>query len=281
MSHAMQALLAPHCTPQVWQRRDPAAELNALAGAADAAIFCVPARAYAELAGRLAPHLPAHAVCIGLAKGLDADGRTAPQAFAATLPSPSAYGFLYGPMIAEELLQGNPGFANVSANSATALATIQTLFAHTALVTRPSTDMHGDAWCAVLKNLYAVLFGYADGHGLGDNVRGLLTAAALAEMRRLVPLLGGRGDNIPGLAGLADLVTTATSASSHHHALGVQCARGACAAPTGEAVNTLEALTRHGLLDLADFPLLALTARCLAEPPVVKEAFAAALQARA
>jgi len=278
MGHAMHTLLAPHCTPRVWQRRDAAA-LTALASDVDAAIFCVPARAYAELASRLAPHLPAHAVCIGLAKGLDAEGRTAPQTFAATLPGTRAYGFLYGPMIAEELLQGRPGFANLSANSATALAAIEVLFAHTALVTRPSTDMHGDAWCAVLKNLYAVLFGCADGHGLGDNVRGLLTVSALAEMRRLVPLLGGRGDNIVGLAGLADLVTTATSASSHHHALGMKCARGTCDAPTGEAVNTLAAIARHGLIDPADFPLLALTARCLAKPPVAKEAFAAALNA--
>lgn len=281
MGHAMHALLAPRCEIAFWQRRDAAGDLDKRASDADIAIFCVPARAYAELAERIGPQLPPDAVCIGLAKGLDAEGRTAPQAFAATLASDRAYGFLYGPMIAEEMLRGRLGFANVSATSATALRAIETLFAPTALMTRRSTDMHGDAWCAILKNLYAVLCGCADGHGLGDNVRGLLSVAALDEMRRLVPLLGGRGDNIAGFAGLGDLITTATSTSSHHHALGVSRARGPVEPTSGEAVNTVAALTRYGLLNLAEFPLLALTARCLGAPPVSRDSFVAALTARA
>ena len=73
------------------------------------------------------------------------------------------------------------------------------------------------SWCGVLKNIYTPLFGLADGLGWGDNVRGRLASAALDEISRLVERFGGVPRIAASAAGLADLITTATSKSSHHY----------------------------------------------------------------
>jgi len=122
--------------------------------------------------------------------------------------------------------------------------------------------MAGSNWAVVLKNVYALAFGMADELGFGDNVRGWLAVMALREMDVLVQRLGGVAGTVGGLAGLGDLITTATSEHSHHRGLGRRLARGNVAGPagglTGEAIHTLAVIDRHRLLDAGGLPLFRL-----------------------
>ena len=43
----------------------------------------------------------------------------------------------------------------------------------------------------MLKNVYAILFGVADGLKLGDNMRGWLAVETLREIETIVTALGG------------------------------------------------------------------------------------------
>jgi len=72
----------------------------------------------------------------------------------------------------------------------------------------------------ILKNVYAIMFGVADELKLGDNMRGHLMVAAIAELSGIVQSFGGQAHTPYSYAGLGDLLTTATSEGSHHHALG-------------------------------------------------------------
>ena len=63
----------------------------------------------------------------------------------------------------------------------------------------------------ILKNVYAMVFGMADELELGDNVRGFLATATLQELDRIVLHQGGLPGTPYHLAGLGDLITTATS----------------------------------------------------------------------
>jgi len=110
-----------------------------------------------------------------------------------------------------------------------------------------------------------MLFGAADALQLGDNARGYLAVAALAEMEAIMHARGGQAATARQLAGLGDLVTTATSAGSHHHALGTQLVHGARDLH-GEGIHTLEMVRRFGLIDERNRPLFAL-ARQLVEQP--------------
>jgi glycerol-3-phosphate dehydrogenase (NAD(P)+) len=266
MGHAMEALLAPRAPLRIWQRPAPGrtvAPLETLAAEAEVVLLCVPTQPHRELAARLRPHLPADAICLTVAKGLDDSGATAAEVLAATLAPGATHGVLYGPMIGEELRAGRSGFAQLGLSDPGAAARAIALFAGSALHVQPGGDLIGLSWCAVLKNVYAILLGMAEGLGLGDNLRGYLVTAALAEMTTSVRALGGDPASVYALAGVGDLITTATSAGSHHHALGRQLARGERGALRGEGVHTLAVLHAHPRLPWQHYPLLAATLRCV------------------
>ena len=123
----------------------------------------------------------------------------------------------------------------------------------------------------ILKNVYAMAFGMADELRLGDNVRGYLATAAIAELHDIVVAMGGDGMAVYGLAGLADLITTGTSEDSHHHALGRQLARGDRSAVEGEGVHTLAMVIQHQLFAYNNYPLFTLMARLVREEGNVRE----------
>jgi glycerol-3-phosphate dehydrogenase (NAD(P)+) len=147
---------------------------------------------------------------------------------------------------------------------------IAPLFRGTSLVVEHTQDRLGIAWAAVLKNVYAMLFGVADELGLGDNTRGFLTVAAMRELQALLRRLGALSTAPYQLAGLGDLITTATSAGSHHHELGRRLARGERGL-AGEGVHTLAMLERYRSFDTADCPLLQVMAEGLREPEQIRE----------
>jgi len=273
MGRAMEQLLARHRLT-VWERRPKAGApvaLEDVAAPQDFVLFCVPAVPHFDLAARLRPHLGRDTLCLSVAKGLDERGRTAAQAMTDAFGSADGFGVLYGPMIAEEIRAGRPAFAQAGATHRESYERIRALYAGTALRLEHSTDIAGLSWSAVLKNAYAMLFGVADELQLGDNVRGYLAVAALAELEDIVANLGGRAETVRGLAGLGDLVTTATSAGSRHHELGRRLARGEAATEKAEGVHTLKTVRARGLFDIARYPLFHLIDRLLAEPAGARE----------
>lgn len=277
MGHAMQYLLDGRHEVSIWNRH-PVGNLAPVVleeAAADAAfvIYCVPVTPLAELATRVLPHLGAGSVSISVAKGLDASGRPAPRILTDVYANSRDFGVLYGPMIAEEIRAGRPAFAQVGVSRQAVFARIASLYAGSALSLAHSHDLHGIAWASVLKNIYAMLFGAADTLQLGDNVRGYLAVAALAEMQAIVTAAGGHAGTARQLAGLGDLVTTATSTGSHHHELGGQLVHGASDLH-GEGIHTLAMVRTYGLVDETGYPLFALARQLVEQPSVAATAIA-------
>jgi glycerol-3-phosphate dehydrogenase (NAD(P)+) len=239
--------------------------LEEAAAGAEFVIYTVPVTPLAQLAARVLPHLSGHSVSLAVAKGLDAAARPAPRILTEVYGGQRDFGVLYGPMIAEEIRAGRPGYAQAGVSSQPVYARLAGLYAGSALTLVPSGDLHGIAWASLLKNIYAMLFGAANALGLGDNARGYLVVAALAELEALVTAMGGRRETARDLAGLGDLVTTATSSGSHHRALGTQLVRGE-AGLQGEGIHTLAMLRQYSLFDESGFPLFALARRLVEQP---------------
>jgi len=260
MGHAMEAVLGPRHELAIWERFPAdgfvSARLEDAAPAAEVVILCLPAAPHGEVLQRIAPMLRADSTCLSIAKGLDDRGRYAAQVLDSVLGGSRAFAVLYGPMIAEELQAGGWGFAQAGC-PAKVYGSLEALFAGSRLRLAHTTDVIGVSWSVVLKNVYAIAFGAADGLGLGDNVRGCLMVQALRELERIVTDQGGDEATCHSLAGLGDLATTATSVDSHHHALGVRLARGETDDISGEGVHTLSMVSAHGLLDVARYPLMA------------------------
>ncbi|MEA5446747.1 hypothetical protein VCB98_13045 [Gammaproteobacteria bacterium AB-CW1] len=261
-------LLKDRMTVSSWDR-DPESgvesdPLETLAARAERVLLAVPASPHDELARRLAQSLPEHSLCFSIAKGLDSQGRTPAECMARHFGDngPIDWGMICGPMIARDLSAGRDGFAVAAGSSHEAARTIQSLFRDTPLRLDADSDVHGACWAAILKNVYVPLIGAADALGLGDNLRGFLIMEALAELAGIVEAFGGRRETAYGPAGLGDLITTATSANSHHRGLGEALARGdrsGIAVKNGyvrsEGVHTAMVMDEQQRLDVSGFPL--------------------------
>lgn len=286
MGHAMRVLLARRARLAVWrvtpQRQALGAAMRATLAASDFVILCVPTLALAPLLTRIMPCAARHAVYLSFAKGLDDSGCTAADILEARLGARASWGVLGGPMIAAELSGGRHGYAEMGTRSIAARRATLRLFRATSLhVAERASRPRAVSWCGVLKNIYTPLFGLADGLGWGDNVRGRLASSALAEIDRLVERITGTRHAATGAAGLADLITTATSKSSHHRALGQRVARGDYTKPEGEGPHALRVLQRLQRLPAAQtFPLLA-GAALLARRPAAARAHLCAWLERA
>ncbi|MCR4302981.1 MAG: hypothetical protein NUV63_01975 [Gallionella sp.] len=269
MGHAMEHLLgnfhpAIHDSRQVPGLQHVDVEQEA--GLADFVLLCVPSAPHQELLERFAPHLKKHCICLSIAKGLDEQGRTPAQIYEQTFNGRQPYGLLYGPMISEEIRADRYAFAELGCANVSIYRRVKNLFKGTGLYIWHSNDIAGISWSVILKNVYAIAFGMADELRLGDNMRGYLTVSALAELRAIVSRMGGKPAAPLHLAGLGDLITTATSPGSHHHELGRKLARGETEAISGEGVHTLKMVEKFRLFDYPAYPLYSLIHEIVKEP---------------
>ena len=277
MGHAMEHLLGDKHRLAIHDTRPveglPSINVEHEAALADFVLLCVPASSHHDLLARLSPHLQKHCICLSIAKGLDEQGRTPAQIYEQTFNGRQPYCLLYGPMISEEIRADRYAFAELGCSDASIYRRVRDLYKDTRLYIKHSTDITGISWSVILKNVYAIAFGVADELRLGDNMRGFLTVTALAELRSIVAKMGGKPAAPLHLAGLGDLITTATSAGSHHHELGRKLARGKTEDISGEGIHTLAMVEKYRLFDAAPHPLYDLIHDVVQEPVDVAQKF--------
>ena len=132
----------------------------------------------------------------------------------------TSYGVLTGPSFAREV-------ALTVAGTSPALSEFaQQAFHHHAMRIYGSDDLVGAEVGGAVKNVLAIATGASDGLGLGLNARAALVTRGLAEMTRLGMALGGRVETFMGLAGMGDLILTATGDLSRNRKVGQQLAQG-------------------------------------------------------
>ena len=277
MGHAMQHLLRNKHRLAIHDSR-PVAVLSPInfeqeAALADFVLLCVPASPHSDLLVRLAPHLQSHCICISIAKGLDDEGRTPAQIYEQTFDGRQPYCLLYGPMISEEIRADRYGFAELGCADISTYLRVCDLYQGARLYIKHSSDITGISWSVILKNVYAIAFGIADELQLGDNMRGFLAVAALAELSSIVTQMGGMPAAPVHLAGLGDLIATATSSGSHHHELGRKLARGESQDITGEGIHTLRMVDKYRLFDTVRFTLYELIHSIVKDPTDVLQKF--------
>ena len=285
MGHAMEHLLRDRAELAIWEKWPAAgfksARLEAAAPTADFALFCLPAAAHREVLAQSQPFFKATCISITIAKGLDETGQTGARVFEELLGTRRAYGVLCGPMISEEIRAGRHAFGQLGGSSKEVIEPVRDLFAGTRLHIEYTADVHGIAWAAILKNVYALAFGMVDEWKLGHNVRGYLAVAALQELERIAGRMGGRAGAAYRLAGLGDLITTGTSTDSHHHEVGRRLAREETEGISGEGIHTLKMVESYRIFPTSDYPLFELIREIARDPRGARTRFDAYLQGRA
>ena len=89
-----------------------------------------------------------------------------------------------------------------------------------------NTDVIGSELGGAFKNVIAIATGMGDGIEAGENTRAALITRGLAEITKLGVAMGGRPETFAGLAGMGDLMATATSTLSRNHTVGVKLGQG-------------------------------------------------------
>lgn len=133
---------------------------------------------------------------------------------------------LSGPTFAREIALGQPAAAVIASPDDALAGALQRRLGSREFRLYTNRDLVGVEAGGALKNVVAIATGLADGLGLGENARAALVTRGLAEMTRLAEALGGRPPTMAGLAGIGDLVLTATGTLSRNRALGMALARG-------------------------------------------------------
>lgn len=133
---------------------------------------------------------------------------------------------LSGPSFAREVFERQPtALVAASATPEAAIAT-QGAFSSPTLRVYSSTDIVGVQLGGALKNVIALAAGILVGLGLGFNTQAALITRGLAEMARLGAAMGAEPLTFAGLAGMGDLLLTATGTLSRNRSLGIELARG-------------------------------------------------------
>ena len=159
---------------------------------------------------------------------------------------------LSGPTHAEEVVLGMPTLIVSAGEDLHAASVIQQLFVGTCIRPYTSTDVRGVELCGALKNIIALACGIATGLGLGDNTRAAIMTRGIYEIARIGRALGCSERTFYGLAGIGDLIVTATSRHSRNNRAGVLIGQGLSAEEAvkkvGMVVEGLNAL--EGALEL-------------------------------
>ena len=198
-------------------------ELNAATAGAELLLAATPVAGLRELLEKTGPGNGVAWLCKGFEQG---SGALPHEIAAETLGTGARFGALSGPSFAEEVARGLP--------CALTLASLDGAFAREAaeglhggrMRVYYTTDLVGVEIGGAVKNVMAIAAGISDGLGLGLNARAALITRGLAEIARLGAALGAQPETVMGLAGVGDLILTATGDLSRNRRVGLELARG-------------------------------------------------------
>ena len=127
---------------------------------------------------------------------------------------------LSGPTHAEEVARDLPTTIVSACEDSKTAAYVQDVFFNTCMRVYTNSDVKGVELCGAMKNIIALAAGITAGIGYGDNAKAALITRGMAEITRLGTAMGCKSSTFYGLAGIGDLIVTATSVHSRNNKAG-------------------------------------------------------------
>jgi glycerol-3-phosphate dehydrogenase (NAD(P)+) len=234
------------------------ADLATAVRGAEVVVSAAPSHAVRAVMAQAAPAI-SNALVVSVSKGLDPERLERPSSVLEdVLPPGTPIAVLSGPSFAQEVYQRQPTAVVAAAADEAVAERAQRVFSTAYFRVYSHTDVIGVELGGALKNVIALAAGILEGLGLGYNTRAALITRGLAEITRLGVALGAQPMTFAGLAGMGDLILTATGALSRNRGLGVELGRGTSLAQAlagkqtvAEGVNTARTAValgeRHGV----------------------------------
>jgi len=251
-------------------------DLASVVRGAEVVVSAAPSHAVRRVMAEAAAAVAPGTLVVSASKGLEAESLLRmTQVLADVLPPHAAIVALSGPSFAREVYEGQPTAVSAAGAAADAHRAQQVLSTPRFRV-YSNDDPVGVELGGALKNVIAIAAGILEGLGLGNNPRAALITRGLAEIARLGVKLGAKPLTFAGLAGMGDLVLTATGPLSRNRSLGLSLGRGetlesilARRLSVAEGVGTARAAVALGRREQVELPIAGEVARVLFEgkPP--------------
>jgi glycerol-3-phosphate dehydrogenase (NAD(P)+) len=199
-------------------------DLGILAGQADYILAVVPSVFMRKTIRELVPFLAPETFLISAAKGIESNTlMTLTEVIRDELHKGGKQNrvcALSGPTHAEEVARDMPTLIVSASEDIDAATSVQKLFEGTCIRPYVNRDEKGVQICGALKNVEALAVGIARGLGYGDNTCAAMMTRGMEEIRRLGLAMGCTEKTFFGLAGIGDLIVTATSQHSRNNRAG-------------------------------------------------------------
>ena len=249
----------------------------------DILLFAVPSPFVRATARKAAPYIKDGQIIVDVAKGIEADTLfTMTQIIADELKNPTVkLVALSGPTHAEEVAKDLPTTIVSACEDMEAAKYVQNVFGNTCMRVYTNDDVLGVELCGAMKNIMALASGVALGLGYGDNTKAALITRGMAEITRLGMAMGCNPQTFYGLAGIGDLIVTATSVHSRNNRCGLLMGQGVSpqdaikqVGMVVEGINALPAAMKLAAKYQVEMPLAAAVNAVVNEGADPKEAVA-------
>ncbi len=211
----------------------------------DILLFAVPSVFVRETAALMAEFIPDGQIIVDVAKGIEPDTLlTMTEVIRDELCKDGKHAnvklvALSGPTHAEEVALDMPTSIVSACQDLDVAEVVQDTFMDTCMRTYTNADVLGVELCGALKNIVALAAGISAGLGYGDNAKAALITRGMAEITRLGLAMGCSEQTFYGLAGIGDLIVTATSPHSRNNRCGMLI---------GQGVQPQEAIRQVGMV---------------------------------
>ncbi len=231
---------------------------------ANIVLSVIPSRHLGAVIAAAAEWIPPSVPVISATKGIEETSLVRmSEVIARLIPNPERIAVLSGPTFAREVAAGEPAAVVIAASQMELAESVQRALATRTLRFYASLDVVGVEIGAALKNVIAIGAGICRGLGLGSNSVAALITRGLAEISRLALVMGATPRTLSGLAGLGDLVLTATGDLSRNRAVGYKLGQGqtlrqilAETPMVAEGVPTCHAARDLGVKHGVDLPII-------------------------
>ena len=194
-------------------------------------IFAVPSIFLRQTVKNAANYLTENQIVVSVVKGIESNTNfTMSEVIADELSKQNNLDYkivaLSGPTHAEEVALDIPTTIVAACSDLTIADKVQDVFMNTCMRVYTNPDIKGVELCGALKNIIALAAGILKGLNYGDNTLAALITRGISEMARLGVAVGGYEQTFYGLAGIGDLIVTATSKHSRNNQCGYYIGKG-------------------------------------------------------
>jgi glycerol-3-phosphate dehydrogenase (NAD(P)+) len=223
--HHVNAMFLPDAPLAAALRAEGA--LDAAVRGAEVVVSAAPSHAVRAVMRAATPALTGRPLVVSVSKGLEPETLERLSCVVSdTVGGGAPVAALSGPSFAQEVYQRQATAVVAAAEDHDVAQQVQRVFSTKHFRVYSHTDVVGVELAGALKNVIALAAGILEGLGLGYNTRAALITRGLAEITRLGVALGADPMTFAGLAGMGDLILTATGALSRNRALGVELGKG-------------------------------------------------------